>query len=168
MIAASARPARMLGFAGIALAAMLAGLASAASPRPHPLSGSWEADIASSTFKGRAPYRTGRMTFIVTKDSVRVAADVVTANGAKFHFEYSGPEDGSLLEVSGNPYYDTASMAWADAQTLVRTERRAGKITGTTVMKIADDGKSFTASSSRSTPEDGHLYASVILWKRIA
>jgi hypothetical protein len=169
MSGVSARRALRLDPVALALAWLaLACIAVAAPPRAHPLAGTWEADLSQSTFKGRAPYRTGKMTFRVAKgDTVHVVADVVTASGAPFHFEYAGPEDGSVLKVTGNPYYDAASIMWADAQTLVRTERRADKLTGTTVMKLAADGKSFTASSSRSAPEDGHLYTSVIVWKRV-
>jgi len=83
-----------------------------------------------------------------------------------FHFEYEGPEDDTVVPVTGNPYYDSASNAWTDKRTLTRTERRAGKITGSTAMQIAADGKSFTAKGARLTP-DGVNYVTSIVWKLV-
>jgi hypothetical protein len=150
-----------------AAALLIAICAPAATQTRTPLAGTWQADVAHSKFIGRQPYRTGRMTFVPEPGGqVHVIADVVTANGALFHFEYSGPEDGTELAVTGNPYYDHAAIAWTDARTMVRTELRAGRKIGTTTMTLAPDGKTFIAKSSRTTPEDGHVYTSEILWKR--
>jgi hypothetical protein len=139
----------------------------AAPPSHDALLGTWAADIAKSTFVGRAPYRTGAMT--ISRDGsgvVHLVADVVTANGAPFHFEYAGKEDGTVVPVTGNPYYDGAATVWENPHTAVRTELRAGKAIGKTTMVVAADGKSYIASSSRSTPEDGHLYTSMIVWRK--
>lgn len=150
-----------------ALAAIAAVTTLAAPPVPSPLLGTWEADVSQSTFQGRAPYRTGKMTFIQTDDQkVRVIVDVVTASGTPFHFEYEGPEDDSVVPVKGNPYYDSASNVWTDERTLRRTERRDGKITGSTTMEVAPDGRSFVAKGQRLTP-DGVNYVTSIVWRRV-
>jgi hypothetical protein len=152
----------------LAAATLFITICAAAGPQQRtPLAGTWQADVAHSKFVGRLPYRTGKMTFLAAPDGqVHVVCEVVTANGALFHFEYKGAEDGTPQPVSGNPYYDSAAMTWKDAHTLVRTELRAGKKIGTTTMTLAPDGKTFTAKSARTTPEDGHLYTSDILWRR--
>lgn len=158
-------------FSGMTALGALAGIAAiaacAAPPVPSPLLGTWEADVSQSTFQGRAPYRTGKMTFIQTDDQkVRVIVDVVTASGTPFHFEYEGPEDDSVVPVKGNPYYDSASNVWTDERTLRRTERRDGKITGSTTMEVAPDGRSFVAKGQRLTP-DGVNYVTSIVWRRV-
>jgi hypothetical protein len=152
----------------LAAALLVTICAAAATQKRTPLAGTWQADVAQSKFVGRLPYRSGKMTFVAEADGqMHVTSEVVTANGALFHFEYKGPEDGTALAVTGNPYYDSATIMWQDASTLIRTELRAGKKIGTTRMTLAPDGKTFTAKSSRTTPEDGHLYTSEILWKRV-
>src|SRR5690349_11879594 len=94
----------------LAATALLVMIAAAAAPQKRtPLAGTWQADVGQSKFVGRLPYRSGKMTFIAEPDGqVHVVSDVVTANGALFHFEYKGPEDGTPLPVTGNPYYDSA------------------------------------------------------------
>ncbi|MEP7311565.1 MAG: hypothetical protein ABI859_03205 [Pseudomonadota bacterium] len=154
----------------IAVAATLCGPAAASSAPPahDALLGTWEADISQSSFVGRLPYRTGKM--VVSKDKaglVRLVANVVTANGSPFHFEYASKDDGTVVPVTGNPYYDSQFTIWADPYTAIRTELRAGKATGTTTMVFSKDGMKYKARSSRSAPEDGHLYTSIIVWNRV-
>lgn len=132
------------------------------------LLGTWHIDPSSSLYKGRAPLKSGTMRFEAVPDGVHVVCDVVTASGIPFHFEYQGPEDGSVHPVTGNPYYDSESTAWTDENSATRTEIRAGRVIGSSTMTLASDGKSFTAVSRRSAPEDGHLYTSTIVWKRKA
>lgn len=130
------------------------------------LLGTWEIDPSSSLYKGRAPLKSGTMRFEANPQGVHVVCDVITASGIPFHFEYQGHEDGSVHPVTGNPYYDSESTVWTDANTATRTEIRAGRVIGSSTMTLAADGKSFTAVSQRSAPEDGHLYTSTIVWKR--
>jgi hypothetical protein len=128
--------------------------------------GGWRYDAAQSSFVGREPYRGGTMSFIPAGTGAHVTADIVVANGAKFHFEYSDPGDGSIVPVVGNPYYDSQSTLWVGDDTCIRTERRGGKVIGITTMTLAKDGASFTASARRIVPE-GKLYTAVVHWKRI-
>jgi hypothetical protein len=146
----------------------LCAVAGAKEPPHRGLLGTWEIDPSGSQYKGRAPLKSGTMRFEATPDGVHVVCDVMTASGIPFHFEYVGPEDGSIHPVSGNPYYDSESTAWPDEKTAKRTEIRGGQVIGSSTMTLATDGKSFTAVSQRSAPEDGHLYTSTIVWKRKA
>lgn len=137
-----------------------------APPEPSPLLGKWEVDLAQSSFEGRAPYRSGEITFTAgANKSIHVSCTVITGSGVPFKFEYVGPEDDTVVNVKGNPYYNSASNAWVDERTLKRTERRDGVVTGTTTMTMAADGKSFIAKGERLTP-DGVNYITSIVWKR--
>lgn len=132
------------------------------------LLGTWEADLKHSKFKGRLPYKSGRMTVTIHGNALFLALDVVTASGASFHIEYSDALNGKPAPVVGDPYYDTESTVFSSPLRAIRTEFRGGQVTGHTQFAVARDGESLIASSSRSTPEDGHLYVSVIRWKRLA
>jgi hypothetical protein len=158
---------RRLLLASLLLALTLDGVSARAEDvSRNPFLGTWEYEPARSSFVGRAPYRSARLSFTAVSEGTRVIADIVVASGEPFHFHYSGPEDGTFVTVSGNPYYDSASTVRSDPRTVVRTERRDGKVVGTTTMQVSEDGKSLMASSRRTVP-DGGLYTSVITWRRI-
>src|SRR5690348_3371753 len=92
-------------------------------PQHRSLLGTWEIDPSASHYKGRAPLKNGTMRFeALPKGAVHVICDVTTSSGIPFHFEYQGPEDGSVHPVSGNPYYDSESTAWSGPGTVIRTE----------------------------------------------
>jgi hypothetical protein len=130
------------------------------------LLGTWNADLAQSRFKGRPPYKSGRMIVTAHGRTITVVRDVVTASGARFHIEYSDALDGRAVPVTGDPYFDSESTALSSPRMAIRTEFRGGRVTGHEQIRVAMDGLSLVARSSRTTPEDGHLYESVILWRR--
>lgn len=70
------------------------------------------------------------------------------------------------MPVIGDPYFDSESTVFSGQLLAIRTEFRAGRVTGHERITVAKDGLSLVASASRTTPEDGHLYVSVILWRR--
>lgn len=134
------------------------------SPR-NALIGTWECDPSKSTFNGAMPYRSATSKFAVVEQGTHVIVDIIEANGVPLHFEYRDAEDGTFVPVHGNPFYDNQSTVWLDQHTAKRTERRGEKVTGTTVMTVAADGKSYVARASRTRP-DGKLYTSEIHWIR--
>lgn len=129
------------------------------------LIGTWACDPSISTFNGAMPYRSATAKFIEVERGTHVIVDIVEANGVPLHFEYIDTEDGTFVPVHGNPFYDNESTVWVDERTARRTERRGEEVTGTTIMTVAPDGKSYVARSSRTRP-DGRLYTSLIHWKR--
>ncbi len=151
--------------AGCLLALSAVAVLAAPPETPNPLLGTWQYDAAGSKFVGRAPYQRATITFAAEAGGVRVTEEVVTANGAKFVIDYVDPQDGTYVPVKGNPYYDTESTTATGQRSYTRKERRAGKDTGTTVMVVAPDGKSFTADANRIVPE-GHLYHAFVVWRR--
>jgi hypothetical protein len=150
----------------LALAALAALVTRAAPPvTKHPLLGTWQYVAEGSKFVGRAPYQGAMITFAAEAGGLHVTEEVVTANGAKFVIDYVDPMDGTFVPVKGNPYYDTQSTTATGKRTYTRKERRAGQDTGTTVMIVARDGKSFTADANRMVPE-GRMYHAFVVWRR--
>jgi hypothetical protein len=149
--------------------AALSALAAVAAPPPaaNPLLGTWQYDPAGSKFVGRAPYQRATITFAAEAGGVHVTEEVVTANGAKFVIDYVDPQDGTFVAVKGNPYYDTESTTMTGKRVFTRKERRGDQDTGTTVMTVARNGKSFTADANRIVPE-GRLYHAFVVWRRAA
>ena len=158
--------------AAVALLGLIASLAwgaaaSADTPRDAgALLGTWQFDATKSIFQGAMPYRSATYTFKNTNEGVHVVVRILEGRDTTLNFEYVDRMDGTFVPVTGNPFYDSESTVWKDAYTAERTERRAGKITGATVFKVAKDGKSYTATASRTLP-NGTVYTSVIAWNRV-
>lgn len=136
-------------------------------PFVHELLGHWRYDASKSVFSGAIPYRSAEITYARVPLGIHVVQDIVESTSTRLHFEYVDTRDGHSAKVTGNPFYDSESTQWLDAHTAVRSEMRAGRVTGTTTMKVADDGKTYTATASRTLP-NGRIYNSVIAWIRVS
>ena len=145
---------------------LVASAASVAATGKNLFVGIWELDAAQSTFTGRPALKSAKLSITAVKGGSKLAGDFVLADGKTGHMEYSGPADGSDVAVTGSPNFDSITMLTPDSHTLIRTERHAGKVVGTTIVTLAKDGKSYSASS-RGTLPDGHQYTSTTVWKRV-
>lgn len=148
------------------LVSMLTTVLRAGQPPSHELLGRWRFDAARSSFSGAIPYRSSEISYTQTSLGIHVAQDIVEGIQRNLHFEYLDTRDGRPAKVTGNPFYDHESTRWPDTHTAVRTEYRAGKITGTTTMKVAVGGKTYTATASRTLP-GGRTYDSIVVWNRV-
>ena len=147
-------------------ALILAASAASASKARNVIAGIWEFDAAQSTVTGRPAYKSAKLVITAIKGGSKFVGDFVGADGKTIHVEYSGPADGSDVAVSGSAMFDSVTMLEPDSHTLIRTERRSGKVVGTTIATLAKDGKSFSASG-RGTGPDGHQYTFTNVWKRV-
>ncbi len=57
---------------------------------------------------------------------------------------YTIPADGAAHPVAGNPYIDTIAIKVVDANTVVETDVKSGKVVWTWTMKVSADGKTMT------------------------
>lgn len=164
------RPNRLLLAAAIVVLAAMAFMlnaAMAAQPKgAGAFEGGWQYDPKHSSFRGAIPYNKATYTFTNTARGVHVVVDILEGRNTNLHFEYVDKFDGKFVPVTGNPFYDAQSSVWKDARTLERTERRGDEVTGKTLFTVAEDGKSITATASRTLP-NGRIYTSSIVWNRI-
>jgi hypothetical protein len=157
---------RGLALTVIGAVCLVAASAPAAAKGKDPFVGHWQYDAAKSTFTGGAPYQSQNVTVTAVKGGHKVSADLVTADGKTVHVEYGGPSDGSSLAVTGAMSFDSVTVLQPDKNTMVRTERRGGKVCGITTVVIDKNGKSGTATSRGTTP-DGHQYTSVVVFNKV-
>jgi hypothetical protein len=150
----------LVGIAALCLVASVA-----AAKGKDPLIGNWDLDAAKSTVNGQAGFKSGHVSVTAAKDGYKGVVDLVPAAGAAVHYEYTATFDGSSVPVTGNTYFDNATLLRTDARTTIRTERRGGKVVGVTTIEVAKDGKTFT-SSSKGTGADGKQFARTLSWNR--
>lgn len=148
----------------LAVAALCLGtsVSMAASMGKDPLVGNWDLDATAS-----AGFKSGHVSIATTKEkgAHHVTVDLVPAPGAAVHYESTFKYDGEAAPVTGNTYFDSADMVRVDRSTLIRTERRGGKVVGVTTIEVAKDGKTFTGSSKGTSP-DGKQFTRALTWHR--
>jgi hypothetical protein len=149
----------------IAALCLVASVSTAASKGKDPLVGNWDLDASSSTVNGQAAFKSGHVSITATKDVRKTVVDLVPASGAAIHYESAVKYDGMNTPVVGNTYFDSATMLQVDRNTLIRTERRGGKVVGVTTIEVAKDGKSFTGTSKGTSP-DGKQFTRALIWHR--
>ncbi|HVY82956.1 MAG TPA: hypothetical protein VG994_18360 [Steroidobacteraceae bacterium] len=162
----NSHPQVIAGAAALALCAAFIAGANGTAPRDHALLGEWRFDPSASRFDGGIPYTRATSRFTATAACTQVVVEIVEGNDRHIRFEYCDPGDGSDAPVTGNPFYDAESTVWPTRYIAVRTEKRHGVVTGTTMMSVAEDGKTYTATASRKRP-DGIQYNSTIVWRRV-
>jgi hypothetical protein len=131
-----------LGFGAVlALGVPLMSLSAQAA---DPAAGTWELNVAKSTFSpGPAPKSLTR-TFEVNGADVKYSAKGVDAAGKPTLMEYTAKYDGKDYPVAGSPDFDTISLKQVDPATSVATLKKGGKLVQTTTRVVSKDGKTLT------------------------
>jgi hypothetical protein len=157
---------RTLAGVGLALFGIL-GLAAtgASAAAKDPFVGTWVLNAAKSDFGGGPALATAKTTNTMVKGGMKSVSDATYADGRTVHAESTGAADGKDVAVSGMPTWDSVTMLRADRHTIVRTERKGGKVVGITTITVAADGKSLTAKR-RAMNAAGAAYVSTTFWER--
>jgi hypothetical protein len=107
-----------------------------------PLIGTWKLDVAKS--KG---VKSGSTIIEAVENGIKLTVDLVTADGSASHWAFTAKYDGKDYPVTGNsPYGNTASVTRVDAKTIRITSKQDGKVTTTSTIGVADDGKTRTTT----------------------
>jgi len=119
--------------------------ASAAAKGGDPFIGHWTLNAAKSQYSGMPAAASGKVAISAVKGGIKSSVDVAYADGHAVHYEVNGKVDGSEIAVPGSAPFESATMLRGDRHTVVRTERRGGKLVGITTITVSDDGKTLTA-----------------------
>jgi hypothetical protein len=87
------------------------------------------------------------VTYESTADGLKATMDIELADGQTRHIEYTAKEDDTDYPVTGSPTVDTVSVKRVAADTLERTEKKAGKVVQTVTQRVSKDGKTMTVSA---------------------
>jgi hypothetical protein len=147
---------QMRRFTGVILGALALTVVpvTLAAQAPEPIVGTWRLDPAKSTYKpGPAPKSTTLVIEAVGK-SIKVAVDVVNADGSPLKWGFTSPRDGKEESpVTGNPMFDTVTATRESANAGTNLYKKGGKVVMTTKVAIAADGKSMTVTTTGTNPQ---------------
>jgi hypothetical protein len=140
---------------------------SAFSQAEEPLYGVWRLDPNASTFLSGPPtYKTVTCKIEPWKDGLRVVYDMVGWRGGVTHWEWTGKLDGQDYALHGVDEMITNAYRRMDSRTYNVVSKLDGRVTTTTKIVIAADGKSMTVTSPVSTPQGQILINTAVYTKR--
>ena len=130
----------------VAVAVVLAFATTAAAQNPV---GVWKMNPAKSKYSpGPAPKSTTVTTTAVAGGSFRSINETVPATGAATKTDVTFKIDGKDSKITGNVNADTQAYTRVDDRHYTITAKKAGKVTLTTKIEIAADGKSRTSTQT--------------------
>jgi len=130
-----------------------------------PVDGSWTLSVAKSKFSpGPAPKSQTR-TYATTEQGVTLSFSGVAADGTQSSGQSNYKYDGKDYPITGSADYDTLMVTRIDAYTAKSTQKKAGKVVGTTIRKVSKDGKLLTLRSN-GTNAAGAAYSNVMVFDK--
>jgi hypothetical protein len=109
------------------------------------------AALASSAFDGTWKGRVNSVKVTGNPDAWVVADGMFTCTSCNPQIKVKA--DGTDQKVTGHAYYDTVAVKVVDAQTVERTNKLAGKVTGTDTVTVSADGAAFSGKFTDYTGE---------------
>lgn len=136
-----------------------------AADAPDPIVGTWTLNLAKSKFSpGPAPKSQTR-TYSQSADGTSVAVSGVAADGSPISQQATYKYDGKDYPFKGSSDFDGLSLKQVDAHTVKATQKRGGKVAGTTTRTISADGKVLTLAT-KGTDAKGTAYDDVLVFDR--
>jgi opacity protein-like surface antigen len=130
-----------------------------------PVDGSWTLNVAKSKFSpGPAPQSQTR-TYATTDQGVALSFTGVAADGTQTSGQSNYKYDGKDYPISGSPDFDTLAVTRIDANTAKSTQKKAGKVVGTTIRKVSKNGKHLRLRSN-GTNAAGSRYSNVMVFDK--
>ena len=127
--------------------------------------GVWKLNLAKSTYNpGPAPKSQTRA-YKATADGIDMMYTGVAADGSAVNGKSTFKYDGKDYPISGSADFDTLSLQRIDGNTIESTQKKAGKVVGTTIRSVSSDGKVLTLKS-KGTDAKGKAYDNVMVFDK--
>lgn len=117
-----------------------------ASDAPDPVIGTWKLNASKST-AAAMPKSETRTYAASAVGGITLAWKRVGADDKEMSVETTFKYDGKDYPVTGSPDFDALSAKRVDADTVDSTQKRMGKVVGTTHRTVSKDGKTLTLVS---------------------
>ena len=132
----------------------------AAAQTADPVIGTWELNVAKSTFSpGPAPKSETR-TYVLVGQDITATSKGVDADGKPTSGQWTVNYDGKDRPATGIPDLDALSLKRIDAFTTEFTQKKAGKVVATGRRVISKDGKVMTITT-KGTNAKGRAVANM-------
>lgn len=154
----------LLVVAAVELVILVAGTALAQSSNSS--LGTWELRGAMPSLPAGDSPTSVILTYEAAGAGVKATLDVMGANGAIAHLEFSGDYDGKDNPVTGSGQAGgVVALTRLDANTVRLIHKRDGEVIVTQTEVVSSDGKTMTVTTTGTTPWGAPLNG-VAVWER--
>jgi hypothetical protein len=129
-----------------------------------PVVGTWTLNVQKSKFSSPA-VKSQTRTYTQTAQGIALKVDGVAADGSPIAQQSTFRYDGKDYPFTGSPVFDTLSLKKLDAHTIKSTQKKAGKVVGTTIRTVSADGKMVTLINKGKDPT-GTPFNDVLVFDR--
>ncbi len=117
-----------------------------------PVVGTWELDVAASTFAPGPPPKSEIRLYEPEHEGIKATVATTYADGRRIIFEYITSYNDVTAAVTGSDTSDAIRMRKVDAFTAEAELSLAGRIVGGTRRVISQDGQTMTIELHRNAP----------------
>jgi hypothetical protein len=135
----------------LAYVAAIGAIGIAAGADSDPVIGTWQLNVAKSTFSAGPATASQTRTYSQSGASITLVMKSTGADGTTSTTQTTYQLDGKDYPVMGTPDYDTVSAKRVNSHTATFALKRAGKTVGTTTRTVSKDGKVLTTKSKMTT-----------------
>lgn len=128
-----------------------------------PIVGTWDLDLAASTFKPGPPPKSELRVYETEHEGIKATVVTIYADGRKTAFEYVTSYNDVMATVTGSQTSDAIRMRKVDANTSEAVLLLGGRIVGRTRRVISADGRTMTITLNRELPV---VVANVTVYRR--
>jgi len=114
------------------------------SAQSDPLMGTWNLNLAKSTYRPGPPPRRSTITTQAAGQSLTSTFDGINAAGMPTHVVFTIIYDGQPHAVTGSGAVDASSIRRIDALKREYTNTKAGKVVATGTLVVSQDGRTLT------------------------
>jgi hypothetical protein len=124
------------------LGSAIVALPQSAFAQSSPLTGTWKLNLDKSKF-GSPPPRSGTLTYTQDGQNMRSTAEGVDAQGNPTRVVFMHIYDGMPHPTTGSPVYDASAYTRVDANTVIYSRLKAGKLVLIGTLVVSPDGKTL-------------------------
>ena len=152
----------------IFLAAMLCAFATSnaiAEKKDEGRMGAWKLNVEKSKYSpGPAP-KSLMLMFEPAGKGVHLTTEQINADGSKTATEYTASYDGKDVPLKGVAIANTTSLKRVNSTTVMRTDKKAGKVVSTLKSVLSKDGKTYTVDV-KSVTSKGEPVKNFLVFER--
>jgi hypothetical protein len=112
-----------------------------------PANGTWELNLAKSTFSPSPPPKSQTRTYEVSGGDVKCTLKGIDAEGKPTLVQYNARYDGKDYPVTDSQDFDAISLTRVDAVTAQATLKKGGEVVQIATRVVSNEGKTLTLTT---------------------